>query len=271
MGWLEGQVALVSGGGSGLGRAIVERFIEEGARVGILEKSPEKVKALTADFGDKVVAVEGDVTSLDDNERAVASTLSRFKALDTFVGNAGIWDFSTKILDLPRESIAATFDEIFGVNVKGYLLGIKAAAPALVESRGSVILTLSNASFYPGGGGSIYTSSKHAAVGLVRQLAYELAPKVRVNGVAPSGMPSDLRGPRSLALQDRTLMTEKDPADIAKLFPLQFFPEPRDYTGHYVLLASRENSKTTTGACINADVGLAIRGIRPLPAGGLDL
>ncbi len=270
MGWLEGDVALVTGGGSGLGRAIVERYIEEGAHVGVLERSPEKVSDLRASLGDKVVVIQGDVTSLDDNDRAVAETIARFGKLDCFVGNAGIWDFSIPLLDIPRDKLEAACDEVFNVNMKGYLFGAKASARALLETRGSMIFTLSNAAFYPGGGGAIYTASKHAGAGLVRQLAYELAPKVRVNGVAPTGMSSDLRGPRALDLQDTTLNSRLPSDVIATIMPLQFTPEPRDYTGHYVLLASRENSRTTTGALIAADNGLGIRGLRR-PAGGIDL
>ena len=74
---------------------------------------------------------------------------------------------------------------MFGVNVKGYLLGAKAAYRELAKTRGSIIFTVSNAGFYPCGGGPLYTASKHAVVGLIRQLAYELAPSVRVNAVAP--------------------------------------------------------------------------------------
>ena len=93
MGWLEGKVALITGGGSGIGRALVERFLEEGASVGVLERSNEKAKELQDQFGDNVVVVQGDVTQLEDNERAVAETVQAFGKLDTFIGNAGIFDF----------------------------------------------------------------------------------------------------------------------------------------------------------------------------------
>src|SRR3546814_13245073 len=87
-------------------------------------------------------------------------------------------------------------DELFGVNVKGYVLLAKASLPALVRSGGSLVYTVSNAGFDPAGGGVLYTASKHAVVGLIRQLAFEFAPPVRVNGVAP--------GPIDTALRDRT-------------------------------------------------------------------
>lgn len=269
-GRLQGEAILVTGGGSGLGRAVVERFLAEGARVGVLERSPDKVAQLHTDFGSEVVAVQGDVRSLDDNRRAVAETVARFGRLDGFVGNAAIWDHGAGLLATDGDDLARGFDELFAVNVKGYLLGAKAAAAELVKSRGSMIFTLSNAAFYPAGGGPLYTASKHAAIGLIRQLAYELAPKVRVNGVAPCGMASDLRGPEALGQQDLRIMDSRSPDAIRSILPLQFFPEPADFTGPFVMLACRADNRTLSGVLINADAGLAIRGIRHV-AGGLDL
>lgn len=270
MTWLKEQVVLITGGGSGLGRALVERFVQEGARVGVLERSSDKIASLRDDFADEVVTVHGDVTVLSDNLRAVAETVARFGKLDGFIGNAAVWDHGTSLLDLPSDRLGEAFDEIFAVNVKGYLFGAKAAAPELVASGGHMIFTLSNSAFYPGGGGPLYTATKHAGVGLIRQLAYELAPKVRVNGVAPSGMASDLRGPAALGQQDRRIMDSRTPEAIRAILPLQVFPDPADFTGPYVLLASPANNRTLSGVIVNADCGLGIRGIRHV-AGGLEL
>lgn len=265
---LNDDVVLITGGGSGLGLALVARFIEEGARVATLERSAEKVTRLQQQFGEQIVAVQGDVTSFADNQRAVEMALSRFGRLDCFIGNAGIWDHNASLLATPPEQLESGFNELFAVNVKGYLLGARASAAALLQSSGSMIFTLSNAAWYPGGGGPLYTASKHAAVGLIRQLAYELAPKVRVNGVGPCGMPSDLRGPQALGQQDTSIMQSLTPEKIAAILPLQFSPAPEDFTGPYVMLASRRNNRTLSGVMINADAGLAIRGIRHV-AGGL--
>src|SRR6266849_8514660 len=252
MGWLDGRVALVTGGASGLGRAIVSRFIGEGARVGVLDRSKEGNEGLKAEFSDSVEAIAGDVTSMDDNRRAVASTASKFGRLDCFVGNAGIWDYSLPLVKIPDDKLGEAFDELFGVNVKGYMLGAKAAVPELLKTRGNMIFTVSNAGFYVGGGGPLYTASKHAVVGLIRQLAYELAPKIRVNGVAPGGIPSDLRGPRSLAMEDRSIAS-LPLEQWGKAMPLGRIAQASDYTGHYVLLASYENSSSATGSIINCD------------------
>lgn len=270
MSWLAGESCLITGGGSGLGRALVARFIAEGARVGVLERSAEKAAALRADFGAAVTVVEGDVADPAANAQAVAATVEAFGKLDCFIGNAAIWDHGASLVDTPMEGLAQGFDELFAINVKGCLLGAKAAAPALLASRGSIIYTLSNSAFYPGGGGPLYTASKHAVLGLMRELAYELAPKVRVNAVGPSGMASDLRGPAALGQQDRAIMDSRSPEAIRAILPLQVFPDPADFTGPFVLLASRANNQTLSGVAINADCGLGIRGIRHV-AGGLSL
>src|SRR5580693_9471869 len=270
MGWLENKVALITGGASGLGRAIVERFIEEGANVGVLDRARERSTDLAKQFGDRVEAVVGDVTVLADNHRAVAETVRRFGRLDCFVGNAGIWDFNMSLVDLPEDRIGQAFDELFAVNVKGYLLGAKAAYRELAKARGCIIYTVSNAGFYPCGGGPLYTASKHAVVGLIRQLAYELAPRIRVNGVAPGAIPTDLRGPHSLQMAERSIAALPLREMVERGLPLGKLPEPRDYTGSYVLLASAENSSTATGGVILCEGGIGIRGFTDA-AGGRDL
>ncbi len=261
-GWVGGQAVVITGGGSGLGLALVERFMHEGASVGVLERSASAVSRLRERFGDRVVVTHGDATVSADNHAAVAGTVGRFGKLDTFIANAALWDHNTSLMDLPEDKLDAAFDEIFAINVKACILGARAAVPELRKTRGSVLLTGSNASFYPSGGGPLYTASKHAVLGLVRQLAYELAPDIRVNGVAPCGMGTDLRGPRALGLDQRTLAQTVPGSVIANGLPIQFFPGPEDFTGSYVLLASRHNSSTITGTMLHADGGLVARGLR---------
>lgn len=260
MGWLEGNVVLLTGGGSGLGRALVDRFVAEGAKVGVLEINTEKAKELVRDHGDAVSVTEGSAAAWEDNARAVAETVDAFGRLDCFVGNAGLWDFGRSLEDLPAAALPSAFEQLFGLNVLGYLLGAKASIGALRESRGSIIFTLSNAAFYPGGGGPLYTASKHAVLGLVKQLAYELAPDIRVNGVAPGGMPTDLRGPSALGLADTSFGSMPVDQLMIRMSPMERPIGAADYTGTYVLLASRDNSATTTGSVHNCDGGLGVRG-----------
>lgn len=264
MGWLEGDVALVTGAGSGLGRALVERFVTEGARVVAVDRSADRVADVESAHSGAVTGVVGDVRSGEDNQRSVAVCVETFGKLDCYVGNAGLFDYGAGVVETDMEQLDRGFDELFAVNVKGYLLGVKAAAEALQDSGGSVILTASLSSWHAGVGGVVYTASKHAVVGLVRQLAYELAPRVRVNGVAPGFMQTDIRGPESLGLGDRTPSSIPNLEEMATaVVPLHFLPQPADYTGHYVQLASRANAAATTGAVIECDAGLGVRGLGP--------
>jgi NAD(P)-dependent dehydrogenase (short-subunit alcohol dehydrogenase family) len=260
MGWLDGQVALVTGGGSGIGRGIVARFLAEGARVGVLERQADRVEQLQRDFGQAVYALQGDVTRLEDNKRAVAETVRTFGQLDILVGNAGIFDGFLRLDDFPEDKLSAAFDELFGVNVKACLLGAKAALPELLKTAGCIVFTASVAGLNSGGGGAIYTASKHAVVGLIRQLAAELAPTIRVNGVAPGGVRTDLRGLAAVNQDEQSHFA--DPSIVARMRannPLQTALQPDDLAGAYVLLASRANARGITGVVITADAGSSLR------------
>jgi NAD(P)-dependent dehydrogenase (short-subunit alcohol dehydrogenase family) len=271
MTWLDGEVALVTGGGSGLGRAVVERFVREGAQVAVFDRSADKLARLQDHLGSSIVTIAGDVTSLEDNQRAVVETVKAFGQLDCFIGNAGLHDASKPLVGLSAETLSGAFDELFGVNVKGYLLGAKAALEELLRMNGRIIFTVSNAGFDPGGGGVLYTSSKWAVRGLISQLAYELAPRIRVNGVAPGPLASDLRGPRALGLHDTAIAGSERLADsVKRSSPLGFLPAAADYTGMYVLLAARSESLTMTGSVIRGDCGVGIRGLHR-PRGGDEL
>jgi cis-2,3-dihydrobiphenyl-2,3-diol dehydrogenase len=267
---LEGEVVLITGGASGLGRAIVERFVEEGARLLVLDRSADRIETLSAAYPGKIEPIAGDVRSLADNKRAIDRCLAKYGKLDCAIGNAGIWDYSLALDAMEPERIDAAFDEIFHVNVKGYLNLAKAALPALVRSQGALIYTVSNAGFDPAGGGPLYTASKHAVVGLIRQLAYEFAPAVRVNGVAPGPIETDLRGPEALGMAQRSIGSIDLASVAAPNVPLGKVPAPSDYAGGYVFLATRRDSRPATGGVLNLDSGIGVRGIGR-PAAGAKL
>jgi NAD(P)-dependent dehydrogenase (short-subunit alcohol dehydrogenase family) len=271
MGALEGQTALITGGASGLGAAIVERFIEEGASVGVLDRSVEGCEQLEERFADRIVCTAGDVRSYEDNAKAVTATVDRFGGLDAAIGNAGIWDYSVTLADLPADKLADTFDELFRINVLGYLMLAKAALKPLVERKGSMTFTVSNAGFLPAGGGALYTGTKHAVVGLIRQLAYELAPHVRVNGVAPGAISTSLKGPESLGMEARRFPGEAMEAGSAGFVPIGRMPTPAEYAGAYVFFSSRADNVPSTGAVLNHDGGFGVRGLGAVPRGGDDL
>lgn len=259
MGWLDGRVALVTGGGSGIGRAIVARFVKEGAHVGVLERMPARVEELNAEFGKEVVAISGDVSRLGDNKRVVAQTVSSFGRLDVFVGNAGIFDQRILLVDLPEETLGDAFDELFAVNVKGLLLGAKAALAELLKTEGCMVFTASVAGFNSGGGGVLYTASKHAVVGVIRQLAMELAPKIRVNGVAPGGVITDLRGLAALGQSERSHWAVADIEQRLAGVPLNLRIQPEDIAAACLFLTSKENSRAMTGEIIHVDAGGSLR------------
>jgi NAD(P)-dependent dehydrogenase (short-subunit alcohol dehydrogenase family) len=260
MGWLDGQVALVTGGGSGIGRAIVARFVEEGARVAVMDRIATRTQELKDAFGDRVVAVAGDVSRLADNKCAVAEAVRAFGRLDVFIANAGIFDGFRRLADIPEEKLADACDELFAVNVTGCLLGAKAAVPELTKTAGCMVFTASVAGLNSGGGGPIYTASKHAVVGLVRELAVELGPEIRVNGVAPGGVATDLRG--LAALGNDTSSHWDAPGWDERLKagnPLQIALQPEDLAAAYVFLASRANARGITGTILTVDAGSGLR------------
>jgi NAD(P)-dependent dehydrogenase (short-subunit alcohol dehydrogenase family) len=276
MTWLKDQVALVTGGGSGIGRAVVDRYVEEGARVAVVDLSPARLEELKAAHGNKVIGIQGDVTTLEVNQRAVKETVQAFGKLDVFVANAGLGDAFKELIDIPATDVARVYKEIFDLNVLAVILGSRVAAAELVKTRGSIIVTLSNSSFYPDGGGVMYIASKHAALGIVRQLAHEFAPLIRVNGVSPGATKTDIRMPASFGLDERgerirthTHPSNKDAA-VEAVTPLKMHAEPADHSGAYVLLASRRDSKAMTGTVIESEAGLGVRGLRRV-RGGDDL
>jgi NAD(P)-dependent dehydrogenase (short-subunit alcohol dehydrogenase family) len=276
MGWLDGEVALVTGGGSGIGRAVVDRYIEEGARVGVVDLVQDRLDELAKQYGKRVSCIQGDVIKLETNRRAVQQTVAAFGKLDVFVANAGLGDAFRELVDIPEDDVAKVYDEIFDLNVKAVIIGARVALAELLKTDGSIIVTLSNSSFYPDGGGVMYIGSKHAALGVVRQLAHEFAPHVRVNGVSPGATKTDIRMPVSFGLDEKgerirthTHPSNKDAA-VEAVTPLRMHAAPADHSGAYVLLASRRDGRAMTGSIVKTEAGLGIRGLRRV-RGGDDL
>lgn len=257
--WLHGKRALVVGGGSGIGRAVVDAFLAEGSRVAVLERDPQKCDALSAQLPD-VRVVEGDAITSEANQRAVTAAVDSFGGLDILVNCVGVFDFYRGVADLDTESLPAAFDEMFHTNVLSHLQSVKAAVPALRNgTEPSIVLTESASSYYPGRGGVLYVSSKFAVRGLVASLAHELAPAIRVNGVAPGGtLNTDLRGLNSLGLNDTRLDDYPNRArDVAARTPLNVALSGPDHAWSFVFLASGR-SRGITGETIHPDGGFGI-------------
>ena len=259
MGWLDGKRALVAGAGSGIGRAVVHAFISEGARVGALERDPAKVTRLIDERPDCVV-IRGDATVTADARSAVEAVTSSFGGLDVLVNCVGIFDFYRGLADIADDQLDAAFDEVFAVNVKSQLVCVRAALPELRRAGGSVVLTVSTSGFYPGRGGVLYVASKFAVRGCVIALAHELAPEVRVNGVAPGGtLGTELTGPRSLGLADHVLDAAPGrEEDLRRRTPLRVALTGEDHAGSYVFLAS-DRSRGITGTVVHSDGGIGVK------------
>jgi NAD(P)-dependent dehydrogenase (short-subunit alcohol dehydrogenase family) len=253
------KVVVCTGGGSGIGRAAVDAFVTAGARVAVLERDSAKAADL-GELGDAVAVVNGDATTRDANDELVALAIDRWGRIDVAVTFVGVFDLYTPLVDIADDRFDAVFDEVFAVNVKSPLLTARAAIPALRASKGSIILTLSSSSFYAGRGGTLYVGSKFALRGVVKQLAHEVAPDVRVNGVAPGGtVGTDLRGPRSLGLDGVRLDDRPGRAEqISARTPLQVALTPADHAAVYVFLASAA-SIGMTGEILRSDGGVGVR------------
>ncbi len=258
MGWLDGKRALVAGAGSGIGRAVLDAFRAEGARVAALELDAAKAGRLTAGLPGCVVS-QGDATSLADARTAVEAATHSFGGLDVLVNCVGIFDFYRGLADISDDQLDDAFDEIFAVNVKSQLVCVRAALPELRRSGGSVVLTVSTSGFYPGRGGVLYVASKFAVRGCVLALAHELAPRVRVNGVAPGGtLGTELTGPRSLGLAGQVLAGPGREQDLRRRTPLRVALGGADHAGSYVFLAS-DRARGITGTVVHSDGGIGVR------------
>lgn len=224
-GRLDGRVAVITGGGSGIGAACVERFVAEGARVVIADVQQDQGQALAERLGPVAMFVRTDVTSEVDMANAVDTAVHEFGQLDIMFNNAGIMGALGPI----AKSVMADVDMTLAVIVKGAFHGMKHGA-RVMEPRGQgVILTTSSPAALVGGvGAHAYSAAKAAVLGLTRSVAAELRPKgIRVNAIIPGailsamtadivkGDPTDLEGAKE-ALAEFSLMGRVGmPADIA--------------------------------------------------------
>ncbi len=223
-----------------------------------LELSPSKAELLRSDHPD-VIVTTGDATSWDDTRSAVEAGVTAFGGLDVLVNCVGLFDYYLGLSELEPEVIDAAFDEMMNVNLRSHLISVKCCLDHLIASRGNIVLTCSTSSFAPGRGGILYVASKFALRGVVESLAYELAPEVRVNGVAPGGtVGTDLRGLRSLGLHDRALGDEEQrAASIKERSPLDIALSAQDHAKSFVFLAS-DAAKGMTGRFLHPDGGSQI-------------
>jgi NAD(P)-dependent dehydrogenase (short-subunit alcohol dehydrogenase family) len=257
---LKDKVVWITGGASGIGEAVTRRFIQEGAKVSIIGRSKDTLAKMKKEFGENILTYQGDISKYEDNEQAVQATVEQFGKLDVFVANAGVFDGFAKFADVTPEALSEAYDYLLDINVKGSFFGAKAALEELKKTNGNIIFTVSGASFYPDGGGVWYTASKHAQIGLMRQLAFELSPSIRVNAVAPGGTLTALTVIPPLRPFVNIVDNDTKASSIKKRNILQLAQMPEDHVAAYVLLASDE-SRAITGEVISSDGGLSVRGL----------
>ncbi len=252
--------ALIIGAGSGIGRAVAERFLAEGAALVAADVSDAKCADLRSQAPHTLV-LRADATQHSEMRSTIDQAVARLGGLDVLVNCVGIFDFYRKLSDIDEATLPEAFHEIFRANVLSQLIAARIALPHLKESRGSVILTASSSSFMPGRGGILYVASKYAVRGCVMSLAHEFAPDVRVNAVAPGGViGTDLRGTRSLGQADQVLRPDAVRIqDLESLTPLRIALRPDDIAESYLFLAS-DGARSMTGQFLQPDGGLGVRG-----------
>lgn len=190
---MDGKVAIVTGGARGIGEATVRLFAKHGAKVVIADVEDTLGELLANTLGASVTFVHCDVSSEEDIENLVESTISRYGQLDILFNNAGILGNQSKhksILDFD----VGEFDDVMRVNVRGVALGIKHAARAMIpRGFGCIISTASVAGVMGGLGPHAYTASKHAIIGLTKNAACELGRYgIRVNCISPFGVATSM-------------------------------------------------------------------------------
>jgi NAD(P)-dependent dehydrogenase (short-subunit alcohol dehydrogenase family) len=192
MGKLDGKVAVITGGASGMGAGTVRRFVAEGARVVVADVTDERGKALAAELGVAAAYAHTDVAREEDVARAISLAVDRWGRLDCVFNNAGFGGVDEILEAIPMDGYQQTMD----VLVKGVLLGIKHAAPIMKKQRsGSIINTGSVAGMQAGYGPHVYSVAKAAVIHLSRVAAMELGEwGVRVNCICPGGIVTPIFG-----------------------------------------------------------------------------
>ena len=251
MGKLDDKVAIITGGGGGIGIEAAKLFCREGAKVMLVDVGEDAMAEAVKSIGDdKADCVVADVTKAEDVKSYVARTVERFGGVDITLLNAGIEGKVAKITEQTDED----FDRVMGVNVRGVWLGLKHTLPE-IEKRGggSVVITSSTAGIRALGGISPYTTSKHAVVGLMRAAAMEGAPvNIRVNSVHPA--PIDTR--MIYSLEDQFNPNRGNAQPMAQGIPLGRYGQPEEVANLMLFLASADSS-FCTGGCYMVDGGVS--------------
>lgn len=244
---LENKIAVVTGGNSGIGRAIAEEFAREGAKVVVFGRNQETLDETVRALGDGHVAVRGDIANLEDIDRLLGEVKERYGRIDVLVANAGIAPVA------PFDQVdEASFDQLFGVNVKGLFFTVQKAVPLLAEGS-SVILNASSVTYRGLAGLSVYGATKAAVRHFARSLAAELLPQgIRVNALSPGPIETPIFGRMGLPAEQ----LEEMAAGIQSQVPMGRFGQADEMAKAALFLASSDSSYVV-GADLLADGGFA--------------
>jgi len=246
---LNGKVAAVTGGASGIGEATVRRFVAEGAKVAFADRDVERGKSIAAEIGANALFVEAHVEVEAETAAFVRQAADRFGRLDILVNNAGIRKYHT-VVDASAES----WDEILGVNLKGYAFCAKAAIPLMRQGGGGNIVNVASVrSVTSVGKTTQYDTTKAAIAGLTRGMAVDHAPDgIRVNAVCPGPIFTPFHERRTREL-GRTLEQYRE--DAAKSTILKRPGTPEEVAACILFLAS-DDASFVTGTLLFVDGGL---------------
>jgi NAD(P)-dependent dehydrogenase (short-subunit alcohol dehydrogenase family) len=236
---LSGKVAVVTGGAGGIGRATVERFVAEGARVVIADVDEGRGEELASELGDAAAFQRVDVSHADDVQAAVDLAVEQFGGLDIMFNNAGIGSKFDRIIENDLDD----FDTVIGINLKGVMLGTQRAARHMAEQGGGAIVNTASIAAITGGAGPIvYRASKAAVVQFSKSAAIDLAPHgIRVNCIAPGHIPTGI--------------TNYDLGSVIRTMqPLQRHGQPDDVAEAVLFLVS-DRSAQITGMVMPIDGG----------------
>lgn len=249
---LENKSAIITGGAGSIGKTTAKLFLAEGANVMLVDLEEKALKDAVQELGTKNVSYcVADVTKSSDVAHYAAEAVKLFSKVDIFFNNAGIEGVVKPVTDYPEE----TFDAVISVNVKGVWLGNKYVVPHMSDG-GSIILSSSVAGLSGTPNVSAYVASKHAVVGLMRNLALELAPrKIRVNTINPS--PVDNRMMRSLEEGFAPGHSAEVKKGFEQTIPFGRYAQP-DEVAKLVLFLASDDSHFITGTTQVIDGGLLI-------------